>query len=262
MASSFGTALRVTVFGQSHSPAIGCVIEGLPAGFSLDMDALRAFMARRAPGQASWATPRKEADEPKVLSGLNQRGETCGAPLAIMIENTNTRSGDYDDVLHVPRPGHADFAAQAKWHGHQDVPGGGHFSGRLTAPLCAAGGIALQMLGARGVRIGAHLLQVGDVFDEGFNASSCYAESAASLQAQLDSLADGRIFPAIDMQKSSTRRDDLLLTSEELEAINMIRRAFNGLKSDEAVNQVLELFSKTRNNIEFINIVKKQKWFY
>ncbi len=198
MASSFGTALRVTVFGQSHSPAIGCVIEGLPAGFSLDMDALRAFMARRAPGQASWATPRKEADEPKVLSGLNQRGETCGAPLAIMIENTNTRSGDYDDVLHVPRPGHADFAAQAKWHGHQDVPGGGHFSGRLTAPLCAAGGIALQMLGARGVRIGAHLLQVGDVFDEGFNASSCYAESAASLQAQLDSLADGRIFPAID----------------------------------------------------------------
>lgn len=198
MASSFGTALRVTIFGQSHSPAIGCVVEGLPAGFVLDMDALRAFMARRAPGRASWTTPRKEADEPNVLSGLNQRGETCGAPLAIVIENTNTRSGDYDDVLHVPRPGHADFTAQAKWLGHQDVPGGGHFSGRLTAPLCAAGGIALQMLEARGVRIGAHLLQVGDAHDEPFCAASCDGGSAEALQAQLDSLADGRAFPTID----------------------------------------------------------------
>lgn len=197
MASSFGTALRVTIFGQSHSPAIGCVVEGLPAGFVPDMDALRAFMARRAPGRASWATPRKEADEPQVLSGLNQRGETCGAPLALMIENTNTRSGDYDDVLHVPRPGHADFTAQAKWQGHQDVPGGGHFSGRLTAPLCAAGGIALQMLATRGVRIGAHLLQVGDVRDEAFCATSCDASSASSLMAQLDALADGRAFPTI-----------------------------------------------------------------
>ena len=198
MASSFGTALRVTVFGQSHSPAIGCVVEGLPAGFVPDLEALGAFMARRAPGGARWSTTRVEADRPHILSGLNQRGETCGAPLAITIDNTNTRSGDYDDVLHVPRPGHADFTAQAKWHGHQDVPGGGHFSGRLTAPLCAAGGIALQLLAARRVRIGAHLAQVGDVLDEPFCAQANDDAARTTLAAQLDRLADGRHFPTID----------------------------------------------------------------
>lgn len=198
MASSFGTTLRVTIFGQSHSPAIGCVVEGLPAGFAPDMQVLHAFMARRAPGQASWSTPRKEADIPRVLSGLNQRGQTCGAPLALMIENTNTRSGDYDDVLHIPRPGHADFTAQAKWHGYQDVPGGGHFSGRLTAPLCAAGGIALQMLAARGARIGAHLAQIGTVCDESFDALRMDAEARTHLDTQLQALSDGRAFPVIN----------------------------------------------------------------
>lgn len=198
MASSFGTRLRVTVFGQSHSAAIGCVIEGLPAGFTVNEAALRSFMARRAPGQASWTTPRKEADLPHILSGLNQRGETCGAPLAITIENTNTRSRDYDSVLHVPRPGHADYTAQAKWHGFQDVPGGGHFSGRLTAPICAAGGIALQMLATRGVRIAAHLAQIGKVCDEPFAARRADAQGWQALGVQIDALADGRAFPVID----------------------------------------------------------------
>ena len=198
MASSFGNTLRVSVFGQSHSPAIGCVVEGLPVGFHPDDAQLRHFMARRAPGQASWATPRREADLPRILSGLNQSGETCGAPLAIVIENTNTRSADYDDVLRIPRPGHADFTAQAKWHGHQDVPGGGHFSGRLTAPICAAGGIALQVLESKGVRIGAHLLQVGDVCDEPFAALDLAPESRARLAGQLEALQDGRSFPALD----------------------------------------------------------------
>ena len=141
MPSSFGSALRVSVFGQSHSPAVGCVVEGLPAGLSLDLDELRAFVARRAPGNDPWSTPRREPDEPRIVSGLNVRGETCGAPLAAIIENTNTRSADYDNLTGVPRPGHADFTAWAKWHGAQDVPGGGHFSGRLTGPLCVAGGV-------------------------------------------------------------------------------------------------------------------------
>ncbi|MEE1210707.1 MAG: chorismate synthase, partial [Parafannyhessea umbonata] len=162
MPSTFGNALRVTVFGQSHSQAVGCVVEGLPSGHVVDMEALGRFMARRAPGQGPWTTPRKEADLPRIVSGLNPRGATCGAPLAIVIENTNTRSRDYDNLMAVPRPGHADYTAWTKWHGNQDVPGGGHFSGRLTAPLCAAGGIALQMLAERGVRVGAHLLSVAD----------------------------------------------------------------------------------------------------
>ena len=198
MPSTFGNALRVTVFGQSHSQAVGCVVEGLPSGHVVDMEALGRFMARRAPGQGPWTTPRKEADLPRIVSGLNPRGATCGAPLAIVIENTNTRSRDYDNLMAVPRPGHADYTAWAKWHGNQDVPGGGHFSGRLTAPLCAAGGIALQMLAERGVRVGAHLLSVADVRDEPLCALDNAPASQVRLQGQLDALADGRTFPTID----------------------------------------------------------------
>ena len=198
MPSTFGNALRVTVFGQSHSPAVGCVVEGLPSGHVVDMEALGRFMSRRAPGPGPWTTPRKEADLPRIVSGLNPKGATCGAPLAVVIENTNTRSRDYDNLMAVPRPGHADYTAWTKWHGNQDVPGGGHFSGRLTAPLCAAGGIALQMLAERGVRVGAHLLSVADVRDEPLCALDNAPASQARLQAQLDALADGRTFPTID----------------------------------------------------------------
>ncbi|MBR1827890.1 MAG: chorismate synthase [Atopobiaceae bacterium] len=195
MPSSFGSTLRVTVFGQSHSPAIGCVVEGLPAGFAVDQEALARFMARRAPGGVAWSTPRKEADAVRIVSGLNPAGTTCGAPLACLIENTNTRSSDYDELRRVPRPGHADFTAQAKWHGAQDVAGGGHFSGRLTAPLCAAGGIALQVLATRGVRVGAHLAEVAGIEDAPFDGG---APTGELLRSQLDSLADGRAFPVLD----------------------------------------------------------------
>ena len=200
MPSTFGNALRVTVFGQSHSPAVGCVVEGLPSGHVVDMEALGRFMSRRAPGQGPWTTPRKEADLPRIVSGLNPKGATCGAPLAVVIENTNTRSRDYDNLMAVPRPGHADYTAWTKWHGNQDVPGGGHFSGRLTAPLCAAGGIALQMLAERGVRVGAHLLSVADVRDEPLCALDNAPASQVRLQGQLDALTDGRTFPTIDAE--------------------------------------------------------------
>lgn len=204
MPSSFGTTLRVSVFGQSHSDAVGCSVEGLPSGFEPDMDQLRAFMARRAPGQGAWTTPRKEADEPRVLSGLNPDGRTCGAPLAAIVENTNTRSGDYSNLVKVPRPGHADFTAWAKWHGNQDVPGGGHFSARLTAPLCFAGGIALQMLQARGVTVRAHLAQVGDAVDERFDVLDNSPESLAHLAAQMSAVgqAPGQVLPTIDPKAS------------------------------------------------------------
>ena len=192
MPSSFGCALKVSVFGQSHSPAVGCVMEGLPAGLSVDQDALAAFVARRAPGQDLWGTPRKEPDMPRIVSGLNPHGETCGAPIAAIIENTNTRSGDYDNILAVPRPGHADFTAWAKWHGAQDVPGGGHFSGRLTGPLCIAGGIALQWLATKGVRLSAHVAELAGEKDTPFSALDNSPASLAELAAQMDALADGR----------------------------------------------------------------------
>lgn len=198
MPSSFGTALKVSVFGQSHSPAVGCVVEGIPAGLRLDQDALAAFVARRAPGQDPWGTPRKEPDAPRIVAGLNPRGETCGAPLAAVIENTNVRSRDYDNLLEVPRPGHADFTAWAKWHGAQDVPGGGHFSGRLTGPLCVAGGVALQWLATKGVRVSAHVLELAGIADEPFAALDNSPSANSELRAQMDALADGRRVAVID----------------------------------------------------------------
>ena len=201
MSSSFGTSLRVQIFGQSHSAAIGCVIEGIPAGFTVDTDELQRFMDRRAPGKNRWSTPRKEADAPQIVSGLNEHGQTCGTPLAVIIQNTNTRSGDYDELKRIPRPGHADYAAWAKWHGCQDVFGGGHFSARLTAPLCVAGGVALQILATRGVRIAAHVAQVGSEHDEPFCAQSTSIASTQELLRQIDALQNGQpkgLFPTID----------------------------------------------------------------
>ena len=143
MSSIYYGQLTVSLFGQSHAPGIGVTIDGLPAGEAIDLEELQAFLARRAPGGSPLSTARKEADVPEILSGL-AGGYTCGAPLAALIRNTNTRSGDYDNLRDIPRPGHADYTAQVKYGGFQDVAGGGHFSGRLTAPLCIAGGIAKQ----------------------------------------------------------------------------------------------------------------------
>ncbi len=160
MSSTYGENLKISIFGQSHSEAIGVVIDGLPAGFEVDMDELGEFLSRRAPGQGKHTTSRKEPDRPEFLSGL-AGGKTCGAPLAAVIRNTNTRSSDYDNIRDIPRPGHADFAARIKYGGAEDVSGGGHFSGRLTAPLCIAGGIALQILKEKGITVKAEIKEIG-----------------------------------------------------------------------------------------------------
>ncbi len=160
MSSTYGENLKLSIFGQSHGPAIGMTLDGIPAGLRVDFEKLQAFLNRRAPGQNHWSTPRKEEDKPEFLAGLVD-GYTCGAPIAAIIRNTNTRSGDYAELMDVPRPGHADYTAQIKYGGFQDAAGGGHFSGRLTAPLCIAGGLCKQWLEQRGIRIGAHIVQVG-----------------------------------------------------------------------------------------------------
>lgn len=141
MSNSFGNRLKITIFGQSHAPSVGCVIEGFPAGFAVDMEALGRFLARRAPGRSLLATGRREADAPRVMAGL-VGGQTCGAPIMILFENADVRSGDYKELKNVPRPGHSDYPAHVKYRGFHDVRGGGAFSGRLTLPLCAAGGCA------------------------------------------------------------------------------------------------------------------------
>ena len=166
MSSKFGEKIQITIFGQSHSEAIGVVIDGLPAGEVIDLERVQAFLERRAPGRADYATPRKEGDQAKILSGLFE-GKTCGAPLCAIIENTNTRSKDYE--RNIPRPGHADFTAWEKYAGANDYRGGGHFSGRLTAPLCFAGAVCLQILERQGIHVGAHIASIGEVKDELFD---------------------------------------------------------------------------------------------
>ncbi len=163
-----GKHIQVSVFGQSHSKAIGAVIDGLPAGVKIDSEKVAAFMRRRAPGNTKYSTKRREADEPVVLSGLVD-GVTCGAPLGFLIENTNTRSSDYDNLRAVPRPGHADYPANVRYGGYQDVAGGGHFSGRLTAPLCFAGAVCLQILESKGVKVQAHIYELAGVRDIPFD---------------------------------------------------------------------------------------------
>ena len=160
MSSTYGEMIRLSIFGQSHGAAIGMTLDGVPAGLPVDLDQLQEFLNRRAPGQNDWSTPRKEADRPEFLSGI-LNGFTTGAPIAAIIRNTNTRSGDYNNLKSCPRPGHADYTAQVKYRGFQDAAGGGHFSGRLTAPLCIAGGLCRQWLEKEGVRIGAHIVQIG-----------------------------------------------------------------------------------------------------
>lgn len=164
--SSYGENLRITIFGQSHSPAIGVTVEGIPAGERIDTAELARFLARRAPGRNEWSTPRREADAPEFLSGLKD-SVTCGAPLAAIIRNADTRSQDYAALADMPRPGHADYTAQVKYGGAQDSAGGGHFSGRLTAPLCIAGGICIQLLAREGITVISRIAAIADVEDEG-----------------------------------------------------------------------------------------------
>ncbi len=161
MSNSFGNLFRFTIFGQSHAPAIGVTIEGLPAGSPVDLATLQKFLDRRAPGKSPLSTARKEADIPELLSGLGPEGKTCGAPLTFLIRNRDTRSGDYEQLRFVPRPGHADLPAMLRFGESRDYPGGGQFSGRLTAPLCIAGGIALQQLETMGIRAEAKILCIG-----------------------------------------------------------------------------------------------------
>ena len=182
MPHPYGKNIKLDIHGGSHDPEISMTLSGLPAGIVVDMATLQKFMARRAPGQNAWSTPRREADQPHFISGMTE-GEngllyTDGTPIEAVIYNTNTRSSDYN--TDVPRPGHADLAARLKYGEGVDLRGGGHFSGRLTALTCVAGGICLQYLATRGIRIGAHALSIGGACDTPYdpvsNTLCTYAE--------------------------------------------------------------------------------------
>ena len=152
--------MKHIIFGESHGPAIGVVLEHVPPGIAVDMDFIRAEMARRAPGKSPMSTARREADEPRILSGVFE-GKTTGTPLCAVIDNTDTRSRDYARLKDLPRPGHADYAGRVRYEGCNDYRGGGHFSGRLTAPLVFAGAMAKLILREKGVTVSAVISNVG-----------------------------------------------------------------------------------------------------
>ena len=221
MPSTYGTNIKISIFGQSHSPAIGVTIDGLPAGTLINLNELQSFLQRRMPGTSAHSTKRKEADIPEFLSGLADANAgtantctvdagiintsivvTCGAPLTAIIRNTDTRSQDYEQIKDIPRPGHADYTAYIKYSGKNDVRGGGSFSGRLTAPLCIAGGICLQLLRQKEITIGAHILQIKNIQDKAFDPVLVNEDEIQKIKAAdfpvLDAAAGKRMKEAIE----------------------------------------------------------------
>lgn len=168
MSANWGRNIELSIFGESHGKALGINIGYLPSGIKIDMDAVKREMARRAPGQTLMATSRREPDEVEIMSGL-VNGITTGAPLLGMIYNTSQHSKDYSELKIKMRPGHSDYPAYIKYHGFNDVRGGGHFSGRLTAPIVFAGAICKQILADKGIHIYSHVLSIKDIKDDHFS---------------------------------------------------------------------------------------------
>lgn len=198
--------MRHTIFGESHGPAIGVVLEQVPAGIELDQQEIAREMARRAPGNSPLSTARKEADIPNILSGVFQ-GKTTGAPLCAVIENTNQHSRDYEKTKHLARPGHADYTGFVRYSGCNDYRGGGHFSGRLTAPLVFAGAVAKQILARRGVFVGAHISSVYGISDQ-------LLEDWDSLRAVAD-----KDFPVLDDRAGEQMRQAILEAKDEQDSV-------------------------------------------
>lgn len=184
MSNRIGERIVLTIFGQSHAPAIGMVLEGLPAGFDIDWGAVQRVLDRRAPGRSRLSTARQEADVPRVLSGLNEQGLTCGAPLCAVIDNQDARSRDYESLRNTPRPGHADYPASVRTGGSWDNRGGGEYSGRLTAPLCLAGAICMQLLARHGITVGARIEAIAGVHDGAVDPATVDAALLERLSAK------------------------------------------------------------------------------
>lgn len=211
MSSTYGEKIKLSIFGQSHGAAIGMTLDGIPAGLPVDTEILQEFLNRRAPGQNNFSTPRREEDRPEFLSGI-LNGFTCGAPIAAVIHNKNTRSGDYANLMDCPRPGHADYTAQVKYGGYQDVAGGGHFSGRLTAPLCIAGGLCKQWLAKEGIRIGAHISVIAGIADD--------PVSLDYLNPDLDLI--GKDFPVLNPEAGAKMREEIAKARAEGDSVGGI----------------------------------------
>ncbi len=214
MYSEFGRNIRVGVSGGSHEEYVSAIAYGVPTGFAVDTEKLGRFMKRRQGGNLPFTTPRKEADEPIFVSGVDENTVTNGEPLEVRIYNKNVRSGDYNGFSDTPRPSHADYTAPLRFGKDIDMRGGGHFSARLTAPLCVIGGIFKQILEKKGVFIGTHLFSVGNVFDEPFSLAGVNLRD-------LDRI-NGHEFPVLDAGKSELMMRELEKAAKDADSLGGI----------------------------------------
>lgn len=208
MSSEVGRKIKVSIFGESHGSAIGAVIDNLPSGEFIDFEELLSFTKRRQGGNNPYSTPRKEADVPEILSGIKD-GYTTGAPLAFIIKNENTRSSDYK--VDIPRPGHADFTAYIKYNGFCDLRGGGHFSGRLTAPLCVVGGILIQILKRYGIDIVSHISSIGNIEDRKIN-DICFDKNEQDIIKNAD-------FPVLSKDAGEKMKDYIMAARQDGDSV-------------------------------------------
>ena len=198
--------MKYTIFGESHGPAIGVVLEGVPAGLELNAEEIQRQLDRRAPGKSELSTARKESDLVHIISGFFE-GKTTGAPLTMVIQNSDQHSGDYESIRYTPRPGHADYAGFMASKGALDYRGGGHFSGRLTAPLVAAGAVARQVLAQQGVWVGAHISTIYGILDRTM-------ETPEELRPLVD-----KPFPVLDEGKGEEMRQAILEAKENGDSV-------------------------------------------
>lgn len=210
MTATLGEKIKLTIFGESHGLGIGCVIDGLPPGFAIDLDAVKKEMQRRAPGKSPLATARNEKDAFIIESGFFE-GRTTGTPLCVLIPNSDQHSGDYSKLKNVMRPGHADYSGKVKYKGFNDYRGGGHFSGRLTAPLVFMGAVAKQLLAQRSIYIGAHIASVWNVQDKMFNPLGEDAEFLTELTQ--------KTFPVIDDAAGNEMQQLILAVKQSCDSV-------------------------------------------
>lgn len=222
MSGIWGNSLKLSIFGESHGKAVGITIDGLKSGILLDHDYITREMQRRSPGSSELVTPRKERDEYEILSGCFE-GRTTGTPLCAVIYNRNEKSGDYDRLKHVMRPSHGDYTGYVKYGGFNDYRGGGHFSGRLTAPLVFAGAICRQLLQSRGIIVGSHIRSIGGLQDEAFDL--------LNIDEEVLSLLKDMAFPVLDPQKGVAMKALIALAKEKGDSVGgIVEAAVTGLE--------------------------------
>ena len=245
----YGRNIRLSVYGGSHDSEIGAVMTGVPAGIHVDMEKLYSFMKRRMPGQNEFTTQRKEPDIPLFLSGIDENSCTNGRDIHIVIKNTSQRSSDYDSLKHIPRPSHADYPAMVKYGLDCDLSGGGHFSGRLTAALCAAGGIFIGELERRGISIGAHIYSIGKIYDMKFDPLKVSFDDMSAVAA--------KSFPVIDDRCGNLMAEEIEKAKKEEDSIGgVIECAVTGIPAGTGEHMFEGLESRIASMVFSIPAVK------